>query len=449
MRGALQEARAVHQRVLDAAQVLESDIERLSQGLSDVQCACPHSYSGSSLQSQSLDRQPRSLRRPWQERRVTFWEPEVEPDPEEGSYRGALGCSSRIFLENSGRVPPSAQRQETAHPPGRPTACQDAKGRGNYPMEPSIKDIETWLDWQAHQKDMPYWWTELTAIPGVEDPQKLAWKICTSFLIPAVRSKVFLGQGYTAPPAPRCLTQSVFLPDELSYEDVWQQPFLLTVAYAQGLQYWAERLNPPADLDFCPLVRSVLELKERVKEHIVFSKQDVIQGLEGLTQELHASGPNWYWKCRLRLCWGPGDMCHHFLIIWIPPWEETHHRVPQLGFKWRTDQLVQMQALLILPLKLPPPLHQGLIDQSHCPIQSDRRGKVACISCDHFGKEHKFGNDQCHPQGHGDHLSQRRHFPEFPYGSCFLRAHSSKRDNQQPWCHCERTREEWCRVRTP
>ena len=51
------------------------------------------------------------------------------------------------------------------------------------------------------------------------------------------------------------------------------------MAYAHGLQYLMERLNPPADLDFCPLVRSVLELKERVKEHVIFSKQDSIQGL--------------------------------------------------------------------------------------------------------------------------------------------------------------------------
>ena len=40
----------------------------------------------------------------------------------------------------------------------------------SYPQEPSIVDVETWLDWQAHQLDMPYWWMELTAIPGVEDP---------------------------------------------------------------------------------------------------------------------------------------------------------------------------------------------------------------------------------------------------------------------------------------
>ena len=91
---------------------------------------------------------------------------------------------------------------------------------GNYPLEPSIKDVETWLDWQACQLDMPCWWTELTTISGLEDPRKLAKKIWASFLIPAVRSKVFLGQGYTTPPAPKCLTWNVFLLDEVSYQDM-------------------------------------------------------------------------------------------------------------------------------------------------------------------------------------------------------------------------------------
>ena len=127
---------------------------------------------------------------------------------------------------------PSSQRQENTHPPGRPVTYLIDKSRGNYPSEPSIKDVETWLGWWACQLDTPCWWIDLTAIPGVEDPRKLAQKIWASFSIPAVRSKVFLGQGYTAPLAPKCLTQNVFLLDELSYQDIQQQPFLLTVAYA-------------------------------------------------------------------------------------------------------------------------------------------------------------------------------------------------------------------------
>ena len=72
-------------------------------------------------------------------------------------------------------------------------AYQDVSGRGNYMAEPSIKDIETWLDWQACQMDMPYWWVELTAIPRVEDPGRIAQKICTPFSIPAVRCVAFPG----------------------------------------------------------------------------------------------------------------------------------------------------------------------------------------------------------------------------------------------------------------
>ena len=64
---------------------------------------------------------------------MTFWELEVEPDPKVGGE--------------------------------------------NYHPEPSIVDVETWLDWQACQLDMPCWWMELKAIPGVEDPQKLTQKI--------------------------------------------------------------------------------------------------------------------------------------------------------------------------------------------------------------------------------------------------------------------------------
>ena len=238
--------------MLEAAQVLESNIERLNQGLRDVQQAIPIAtvvathgvVLGTDNQGPliGLDRR----------RRVTFWEPEVEPDPVERSYRGVLGQSSKMFPASGDRVLLSSQRQENMHPPGRPVAYPNAKSSSNYPLEPSIKDVETWLDWWAHQLDMPCWWTELTTIPGVEDPRKLAKKIWASFLIPAVRSKVFQGQGHTAPHAPKCLTQNMFLQDELSYQDMRQQPFLLNVAYVQGLKYWVERLDLPVDPDFCP-----------------------------------------------------------------------------------------------------------------------------------------------------------------------------------------------------
>ena len=128
--------------------------------------------------------------------------------------------------------------------------------------EPSVSDVKMWLEWQAKQLGTPAWWPELKAILGVKAPQKLAHKIWASFYIPKVRMRTFLGQEYTMPPAPRCLSRNAFLPDELSYQDVWQQSTLLMFAYARGLQYWAENLKLPRSLDLCPLAGSVVELRE-------------------------------------------------------------------------------------------------------------------------------------------------------------------------------------------
>ena len=144
--------------------------------------------------------------------------------------------------------------------PEMPMAYPDAGGREDYPYELSIKDIEIWFDWWACQMDMPYWWAELTAIPEVENTKTLAQKICASFSILMVSCKALPGQGHTVPPAPRCITRNLFLPNDLSYQDVQQQPLLPTMAYAQVLQYWAEKFRPPAHPDFCPLAMSVVEL---------------------------------------------------------------------------------------------------------------------------------------------------------------------------------------------
>ena len=240
---ALWEAREAHQWALKVAYALESDIERLSQQAGMHKTPHSHSRSSSWPWSQSLDRHPRSSSRYWLDRRVTFWELEIEPDPSERH-------SFEIHPECSNGAPLLAWRQETVHPPETPMVYPDAGGREDYLPEPSIKDIETWLDWWAHQMDMPYWWAELTAILEVENPKRLAQKICTSFSILTIRYEAFPGQGYTVPPVPRCITRNLFLPNDLSYQDVWQQPLLLTVAYAPALQYWVEKFRPPRLLPF-------------------------------------------------------------------------------------------------------------------------------------------------------------------------------------------------------
>ena len=142
----LQEIRVAHQRVLDTAKVLRNDIERLSWGVRETPQTHSQSHSRrcsgccnrSHSQNHSSDRKLRSPSGSRQGSRVTFQEPEVEPDPEEG--------------------------------------------RGNYLLQPSILDVESWLDWQAQQIDMPCWWRELRAIPGEEDLQKVTQKIQASSL---------------------------------------------------------------------------------------------------------------------------------------------------------------------------------------------------------------------------------------------------------------------------
>ena len=83
--------------------------------------------------------------------------------------------------------------------------------------------------------------------------------------------RALLEPEYTAPPTPRSLNRNVFLPDELSYQDVQQQLVLLMIAYARSLQYWAEKQGLLRSPDLCPLAGSVVELQEAVREHVTFN----------------------------------------------------------------------------------------------------------------------------------------------------------------------------------
>ena len=41
-------------------------------------------------------------------------------------------------------------------------------------MEPSVDDLEMWLEFQAGQLGTLAWWEELGAMPGIEDRHKFA-----------------------------------------------------------------------------------------------------------------------------------------------------------------------------------------------------------------------------------------------------------------------------------
>ena len=75
---------------------------------------------------------------------------------------------------------------------------------------------------------------------------------------------------------------------------MWQQLALLMIAYARSLQYWAEKQSLPRSQNLHPLVESVIELWEVVKEYITFNHRDFVQCLgethkESPRQEPHAT----------------------------------------------------------------------------------------------------------------------------------------------------------------
>ena len=94
--------------------------------------------------------------------------------------------------------------------------------------------------------------------------------------------RAFPEQEYTVPPTPKCLDRNAFLPDELSYQDIWQQPVLLMITYARGLQYWAEELILLESPDFHPLAGGVVELREAVWEHVTFTNWDILWGFRAV-----------------------------------------------------------------------------------------------------------------------------------------------------------------------
>ena len=169
-------------------------------------------------------------------------------------------------------------------------------------VEPSTDDLEMWLEFKAGQLGTPAWLEELGAVPGIQDWHKFAQKIRASFYVPKVGLRVSLEWGYTVPPAPQSLNRSTFLPERVTYQDVRQQPALLTIAYAQCLQHWAEKHNLSRNPDFCSWAESVRELQQTVWEYVDISYQDIMWDLE--VEKPETSCPQLRWLYLVRY-WHP------------------------------------------------------------------------------------------------------------------------------------------------
>ena len=82
---ALPEAREAHQWALEASQMLELNIDRLSKGIESIQCQCSHSCS--CHLGRGLDRHERCPSQHRPEGHVTFLDPKVEMPLGERPYR--------------------------------------------------------------------------------------------------------------------------------------------------------------------------------------------------------------------------------------------------------------------------------------------------------------------------------------------------------------------------
>ena len=52
------------------------------------------------------------------------------------------------------------------------------------PLEPPVGELCEWVTWKAKMTEIPDWWRELLALPGVPNCKKLAWQVWASFSHP-------------------------------------------------------------------------------------------------------------------------------------------------------------------------------------------------------------------------------------------------------------------------
>ena len=83
---------------------------------------------------------------------------------------------------------------------------------------------------------------------------------------------------YKAPLAPLCICQKSFLlqhDPKFACWDIRELQLEKTVAYAQALQFWAEKANLPTQGQPHLLAVSVLELREEMKYYVSFSDKAI------------------------------------------------------------------------------------------------------------------------------------------------------------------------------
>ena len=254
---------AVCHRVLETAKALCSDLKRLKSGRRRLQA---HSRSQSRGRSRACSR---TWSRTCSRGQSRDWTRANSQSCHHGDPQGVCPWSPD-------RIP--TQRRVNFHDPNN--VKDPVKEKVSNLRQPSVDDLEMWLEFQAGQLGTPMWWEDLAAVPGIEDRHKFARKIRASFYVPEVCLRVSPEQVYTAPPAPQVLDRGAFHPEKFAYQDVREWPILLMIAYARCLPHWVERHNLPKNPDFCPWAECVRELQQTVREFVNITYRDVMQGLE-------------------------------------------------------------------------------------------------------------------------------------------------------------------------
>ena len=157
------------------------------------------------------------------------------------------------------------------------------RGQGEWSLTRAPNRRLQKVDW-VEEMPGPHtnWWWELVGILGINDFQKLAQKIRASFEIPWVNSKTQDVKNWLfRTTSPKCICQKGFLPlqdPRFPSQDFRHGKSQKSLAYAQGLQYWAKKANPPMLGQPCLLVRCVQELRWMMKPYVAFTDDTILEG---------------------------------------------------------------------------------------------------------------------------------------------------------------------------
>ena len=123
----------------------------------------------------------------------------------------------------------------------------EEEDRNRSSPESLVKEYESWVAWRAQMHDMPGWWQELAEVPKIDNHQELARKVQASFELPRQISEQHSVENYyQVPLALPYICQKTCLPQcdpKLTCQDIRELQVEKTVAYAQALQFWAEKAN--------------------------------------------------------------------------------------------------------------------------------------------------------------------------------------------------------------